>query len=218
MPACHAGDRRFESGRVRQSFGDERTSRPPAERRASGGTRHAMTRPLPGPTTRSRLASRMLVIGLVALFVLGTLGFIAAALSAGERRAEDPQSPPQAGGSGAAGAAETSAGAGTPPATASTSPAPRPSQDALASGSPPPSPSMQPGGSPGVAAAGAEGEPTTMPVVPVAGFWSTESGITRRDARRALETGRVDRFPRVIVEDGIRDALAAALGTTIDDA
>src|SRR5688572_33244649 len=158
--------------------------------------RLAMTRPLPGTTTRSRLASRVLVIGLVALFVFGTLGFIAAALSAGERQAAESDPPPPARGAGASVGAESSAPSSALPSPAASSTAPSASADPVASRSPVPSPSTQPEASPAAAAVGAEGEPTTMPVVPIARFWSSESGISRRDVRRALETGRVDGYQR----------------------
>jgi poly-gamma-glutamate synthesis protein (capsule biosynthesis protein) len=55
----------------------------------------------------------------------------------------------------------------------------------------------------------------TMPIVPVARFWSTDGDLAVRDVRRALESGRAEGFERVVVEETIRDALAAALGIEI---
>jgi poly-gamma-glutamate capsule biosynthesis protein CapA/YwtB (metallophosphatase superfamily) len=172
-----------------------------------------MTRPLPGTTTRSRLASRVLVIALVGLFLLGTLGFIAAVLSANERRpaAADGSAPAQ-GAAGAVAAAgslpplPTSATASFPQASVLGVPAASPAPTGLTDAPAAPSASAAPDTATAV---------TTMPVVPVARFWSTETGMTRRDIRRALETGRATGFERVVVEDGIRDPLASALGTTI---
>ena len=176
-----------------------------------------MSRTLPGTTTRSRLASRMLVIGLVALFVLGTLGFVAAVLSAGERDAPESQPPAPAQGAASTIAALVSPPPATPPATGGTPPA---SVDpALASASSAPvasaSASVDQATLPATPAPDSATEVSTMPVVPVARYWSSDTGLTRRDVRQALETGRARGFERVVVEDGIRDALAAALDTTI---
>jgi poly-gamma-glutamate capsule biosynthesis protein CapA/YwtB (metallophosphatase superfamily) len=49
------------------------------------------------------------------------------------------------------------------------------------------------------------------PVVPVAGFWSTRSAISRRDLVRALETGRAPGFDRLAVQDALRGPLEEAL-------
>ena len=54
-----------------------------------------------------------------------------------------------------------------------------------------------------------------MPIVPVAGFWSDKSGLARRDLARALESGDLPGFRRIVVEDGIREALAKALEVDI---
>jgi len=51
-----------------------------------------------------------------------------------------------------------------------------------------------------------------MPVVPVASFWSKRDGIKRGAVVRALESGKIGGFKRVVVEERIADALAAELG------
>ena len=164
-----------------------------------------MTRPLSDTTTRSRLASRALVLALVGIFVLGALGFIAAVLSAGEADQSQPSQPPTPGqGAVATVAAEPSVLPTTGPST-SASPSTPP-------GSPIPEGSLLPTVSPAI---DVETAIATMPVVPVASFWSTDDGLSVRDVRRALESGRADGFERVVVEDSIRDALATALGVTI---
>lgn len=53
-----------------------------------------------------------------------------------------------------------------------------------------------------------------MPFVPVVGFWSTESSISRDQLDAAL-TGGSSRFPSVIVSIGDEDAIAGALGVTL---
>jgi len=50
-----------------------------------------------------------------------------------------------------------------------------------------------------------------LPVVPVARFWSTKEGLSRDAIVRALETGRLRGFDRVIVEDSVFESLAQAL-------
>jgi poly-gamma-glutamate synthesis protein (capsule biosynthesis protein) len=68
---------------------------------------------------------------------------------------------------------------------------------------------------PGTPPAAATAELAEMPVVPVAGYWSTDGGLSERDVRRALESGRLEGFGRVMVEDSIRDSLASSLGLAI---
>ena len=57
-----------------------------------------------------------------------------------------------------------------------------------------------------------------MPVVPVARFWSDRDGLARRDIVRALESGELPGFRRIVVEDSIREALAETLGVDIHPA
>jgi poly-gamma-glutamate capsule biosynthesis protein CapA/YwtB (metallophosphatase superfamily) len=57
-----------------------------------------------------------------------------------------------------------------------------------------------------------------MPVVPVARFWSDRDGLARRDIVRALESGELPGFRRIVVEDSIREALAKTLGVDIHPA
>jgi poly-gamma-glutamate synthesis protein (capsule biosynthesis protein) len=169
-----------------------------------------MTRPLPDTTTRSRLASRVLVLVLVGIFILGTLGFVTAVLSAGQLGEDRPSAPPPPGqGAAATLAAERSAEPSVAPTgVPATAPGPAPS---VLPESPAPDSSFLPEASPAAAAPAI----AMMPVVPVARFWSTDDGLVARDVRRALETGRADGFDRVVVEDGIRDALATALGVDV---
>jgi poly-gamma-glutamate capsule biosynthesis protein CapA/YwtB (metallophosphatase superfamily) len=53
-----------------------------------------------------------------------------------------------------------------------------------------------------------------MPFVPVVGFWSTESSISRDQLEDAL-TGESSRFPSILVPAGDEDAIAGALGVTL---
>jgi poly-gamma-glutamate synthesis protein (capsule biosynthesis protein) len=163
-----------------------------------------MTRPLRETATRARLASKLLVLLLVGVFVLGAAGFISAVLSAGE-------------GAGP-GAAEGTPGATATPLASAASEAP-----ALST----PSPTLASSMTPIAPAAGTStGEPSevvseavtaTLPVVPVARYWTSVAGLTRGEVRRALGDGRSDGFDRVIVDDRIREALAVALGIAIDE-
>ena len=96
VAAQHASLSRWRSP-VRIRSGPPGLLRPPprvlvtARQRASGGDPTVMTRPVPDTTTRSRLASRALVLALVGIFVLGALGFIAAVLSAGKADESGPE-------------------------------------------------------------------------------------------------------------------------------
>src|SRR3954452_12008374 len=88
MPACHAGDRRFESGRVRQYLGLTPLSDPydPNSQPRYGMPPTQPVAPL-GPMRQQPRGSRSmvsytLVITLVALFVIGAAGFVVMALSA----------------------------------------------------------------------------------------------------------------------------------------
>ena len=197
---------------------DGRMRRSSAQRRASGGDRPVMTRPLPDTTTRSRLASRVLVLGARRHSSSSARsGSSRLSCTAGEadergpaptprRRDRPPRPRPrQRRPAVAPSAAEPHRAR---PRRRDRSPAlPRPSSRSAV---PVPSPLASP-------AAALEGEAVaTMPVVPVAGFWSTDDPASPRAmSRRALETGRTEGFRRVVVEDGIRDALATALGATI---
>jgi poly-gamma-glutamate synthesis protein (capsule biosynthesis protein) len=56
-----------------------------------------------------------------------------------------------------------------------------------------------------------------LPVAPVVRWWSARDGLTRRDIVRALETGEAPRFRGVIVEDAIRESLAASLRVVVHE-
>ncbi len=80
-------------------------------------------------------------------------------------------------------------------------------------------PSDAPSPDPAGAATSAEPAETlveqAVPVVPVTGFWSDRVGLSRRDVVGALESGRLSGYRSIVVEDGIREALAEALGIQI---
>ena len=118
MPACHAGDRRFESGRVRQTprFAPSRRRRldgsvsvatPPAPERDTLGRMtpadpldtsavRSTPRPpaaeVPPPAPRFDV-SRLVVLAFAVMFAIGALGFLASVLNANERRASPSPSP-----------------------------------------------------------------------------------------------------------------------------
>lgn len=79
---------------------------------------------------------------------------------------------------------------------------------------PPPSPSLEAAAEAESVAATVE---STMPVVPVAGFWSKADGLKRAAIRRALTTGKLKGYRRVVVEKAIADALADELGIELHD-
>ncbi len=56
-----------------------------------------------------------------------------------------------------------------------------------------------------------------MPVVPVARFWSSGDGLSRRDLVRGLETGKLAGFGRLVVDERIADSLAGTLGITLHE-
>ena len=97
------------------------------------------------------------------------------------------------------------------------------SLDPAASGDPAmsldPTASLDPAASGAAEDPGALSEPAIsarMPVVPAASFWSRKSELSRRDVIAALESGSLRGFKQVIVEDRLRDPLAAALGIELD--
>ncbi len=179
---------------------------------------------------RAELVSRLLVMVLAGLFLFGLLGFAAAVLDAGDARSSPPARPSLPPDAVALDDAVTLAEeqapriaeqapriaeqaprillalAEEPVATASAPPIDR-STAAQAGSSPPPA-SMAPAAS-DVRLFVTE---QVMPVVPVVRFWSTLEGLPSRGIVRALETGKLQGVGRIVVADGIADALAAALG------
>ena len=179
---------------------------------------------------RFELASRLLVMLLTGIFLLGLLGFAVAVLDADEERAAPgPPSRPDlataaplaaprillavAGASGSpapVAAADPSAPAATPDPSAPAAADPVAAADPSAVAATP---------DPSIASAGAQvSVPMTeqvMPVVPVARFWSTREDLARRDIVRALETGRLRGFRSIVADERLYDALATTLDIVI---
>jgi poly-gamma-glutamate synthesis protein (capsule biosynthesis protein) len=183
---------------------------------------------------RTMLASRLLVALLVGLFLLGLLGFGVAVLDANGNAGTPPPPSLPAASPGIPASARPSDEARLLVALAGTAAA-GPHGDALREHRPA-APSIGPSGSsvapsgaapsdaasPRASGAAPSGEPAealveqVVPVVPVTGFWSDRVGLSRRDVVGALESGRLSGYRRIVVEDGIREALADALGIQID--
>ncbi len=165
------------------------------------------TDPDAGAWRRAERRSKILVIALVGIFLFGMLGFALAVIDA---RGDEPTEPAPP----------------SLPALPGLSPddtdaaAPRSIRLALADvdpGTTPSPPSFPPAtASPAAPASLSEpNSPSLMPVAPVARFWSKRDGVATADIRRALESGSTKGFKRVIVADGIADALAASLGVEL---
>jgi Bacterial capsule synthesis protein PGA_cap len=169
----------------------------------------------PQASQRAERRSKLLVIALVGAFLFGVVGFAIAVI---DSRSEPPptQPPPPS--------LPALEAAGPDGSTVSAPRAPTTMRLALAETHPaepsPPVASPSPQASPTT-----PGEPsadsrstlnTSMPVVPVAGFWSTRDGIRRAEVVRALATGKADGFKRVVVEERLAEPLAAVLGTELD--
>src|SRR4051794_10501308 len=220
MPACHAGDRRFESGRVRQYLGLTPLSDPydPNSQPWYGMPPTQPVAPL-GPMRQQprgsrSMASYVVVIALVSLFVIGAAGFAVMALTA--KPSPSPVPP------GASFPAETSSAplpseshepAETHASTDGTSPVPPASM---------PVESVGPGESESTRSPSTTPAPPTgpltdlqMPMVPVVDFWSTRETISTHDLKAALEGQKGD-FKGVIVSAGNADAIGQALGMTVD--
>src|SRR6478752_1880926 len=125
MPACHAGDRRFESGRVRHHRISLRPVRPPGRGvLLSAGSIRAVRR---GPL--------LVVIGLLAIAVVlpitgGELGFGSASASPSAPATRPSGAPSPSTGT------DTSSGATASPSAAPASPSASPSATAVAPGPP----------------------------------------------------------------------------------
>ena len=193
---------------------------------------------------RAELASRLLVVLLAGLFLLGLLGFVVAVLDADEDEGVPaPPSLPAPSLSSEAllrGAviaqprilvAMAEAAAATPSPTGSPDPMGTPaagpteaSQATLDLATDPTAdPAHDPSASDPIVPTsatdpGADLGEQVMPVVPVARFWSDRDGLTRRDIVQALESGELPGFRRIVVEDSIREALAETLGLDIHPA
>jgi poly-gamma-glutamate capsule biosynthesis protein CapA/YwtB (metallophosphatase superfamily) len=140
---------------------------------------------------RAELASRFLVLVLAGIFLLGLLGFLVAVLDARDEPAthDAPSRPdPAASFDMVVPRIFLAMSEGAAVASASSTSAPAPTQ-----------------------ARGA------MPVVPVARFWSSQEGVSRRDLVRGLESGTLAGFRRLVIDERIADALAGALGITLHE-
>jgi poly-gamma-glutamate capsule biosynthesis protein CapA/YwtB (metallophosphatase superfamily) len=147
---------------------------------------------------------------LFVIFLIGTAGFVVAALGPEAGRSPRPTdltAVASPGGPSTAPSVDAGASNGSPPTSGdpatSTAPGASPSPDPGASADPGASPS--PSGSPDI----------LMPIVPVVDFWSKDPGLTRDELIDALE-GRSERYESVLISDRDGDAVAAALGITID--
>jgi poly-gamma-glutamate capsule biosynthesis protein CapA/YwtB (metallophosphatase superfamily) len=159
---------------------------------------------------RAKRGSKVLVLALVVVALLAMFGFALAVVDA-DPEASEPTPPSLPDVEAIAPRILLAVAEFTPPPDPDLSPSPEPSA------SPEPSVSPDPSASPGVLAEPAPpvAVESVMPVVPVAGFWSKRDGIKKAAVVRALESGEIDGFKRVVVEKRIADQLAAALGIEI---
>ena len=58
---------------------------------------------------------------------------------------------------------------------------------------------------------------SSMPVVPVTSFWSKAEGLKQAKIKRALATGELKGYRRVVVEKQVADVLAAELGIELHE-
>jgi len=156
----------------------------------------------PSNPRRVELWSKVLVIALVGIFLLALAGFAIAVIDAPDEDAALPARPSLP----AAIPPDSDTPADAPEAEAAAQPR---ILLALAETEPELTPSASASPAPeALASPGADASPsatpvltaTTMPVAPVAGFWSKREGVKRRDIVRALKTGEIVGFKRVVVE------------------
>jgi Arc/MetJ family transcription regulator len=188
-----------------------------------------MSVPVPDAPLRSQLASRVLVVVLVGLFLLGTAGFVFAAIGPRADRAAgaspDPAPSPPSAALLRLALAEPRSSSEAPPAAGQAQATPEAvvGEAGTALGAVGElDPSASPGPTdplvvPGSVEPPAEQVLATTPLVPVTGFWSARTGLTSEDVRRALRTGEASGFRRVIVEESIREALGDAAGQPVAD-
>jgi poly-gamma-glutamate capsule biosynthesis protein CapA/YwtB (metallophosphatase superfamily) len=147
-------------------------------------------------------ASRIVVLLLFLVFVLGAAGFLALAVAPGSspspRRSDLPGTAlPSGSAVSSSSGTDTTPGPGETPGTQATPTEPGVSIDPGTS--PTPTPTDAPTGS------------LVMPIVPVIGFWGTETDISMRALTDALK-GANSSWPRVIVPQADRGAIADAVG------
>lgn len=148
-------------------------------------------------------ASQILVTVLFIVFLIGSVGFIVAALGPQPTRTPVPSSLIAASGSPDV--------TGGPPTLDPSAPA----------GSTDPGTSIDPGASIDPSSTPSSSAPpvirdVVMPIVPVVGFWEIEQGLSRAELTAALE-GSTERFLSVMVPDQDRAAIGLALDLTIAD-
>jgi hypothetical protein len=158
---------------------------------------------------RAAMASKLLVIVLVGIFIFALMGFVLAVIDADARESASP---------GPASLAPVEQGSGTSTTGSSVSNARV--RLALAESTPSVPPTSPVPASPGPADASplpsADAVPVTVvesrtPVVPVVSFWSKKESLQRGDIRDALVAGGLKGFKRITVDAAIAAALAAEL-------
>jgi poly-gamma-glutamate capsule biosynthesis protein CapA/YwtB (metallophosphatase superfamily) len=176
--------------------------RPPVNRQAVPAREPGYAPPQRAPRLN---ASRVIVVALFVVFVVGAAGFLAMAVTpAGS------SSPRPSGLTGAASAGESAASSAGGPATSEGS-----NGTADNSATPGvPGASLEPGASPAPSGTPGPQGALVMPIVPVVGFWGTQTGISMHDLVSALK-GTSTTWPRVMVMQADRGAIADALGMKI---
>src|SRR5206468_8428792 len=185
MPACHAGDRRFESGRVRHRAHPSRPVRPPGRGVFLPGSRSGSSSVRPSTAWHPSAVKRLPVVAAVAV--------LAVALASGVVWNASRGRPDASSGVAVAPSQPSSASAGSP--TVSQQPTWGPSPLAPGPASEPPVATML----------------ADVPIVPVAQFRTTVEGIGGDDVRAAL-AGTSPRWQSLELVENEADAILAGLG------
>lgn len=163
------------------------------------------------------MASKLLVIVLVGIFVFAMMGFVLAVLDADARESASPGPGSPLPDEDATGTASGPSGVSVvaPFRVALAEPSPPDAMASPAAASPSPlagSPMPSVDSLPSVEALPVAMVESRMPVIPVVSFWSRKEGIARGDIRAALESGRQKGFKRITVDEDIATAIASELG------